>query len=359
MLFFASAKNPVEIEETSAPKVETGPKQPRYLLKLETDAQKSKEPADLPSTVVHSYPSAPFLTSFSPFEIVARQCIQELSERSVVPVNYRRSYILTFEKYVFPLIGNMPVNSVLESDVKAVISYENIPACIGFQRYRIFLMIASIFRYSMAHNLILFNPCSNIRCFYQQPCKPYREFSQSECNALLDAFQAARFKKVILFSFLTGIPIPEALMLSRNNVDLYSGKAVISQRMVVNGPHDSFPRPIKERTIPLPEDGISILRDIHLPADEIYFFNSEKDSANTTSMNMDLQEIRHHSGISDFSYRDLTENFIMRCLKADVDIASLENYFGYRVGSIITRIYVNTAGILPDSIWASYRKKRR
>jgi len=139
-------------------------------------------------------------------------------------------------------------------------------------------------------------------------------------------------------------------MFSCNSVDLDSGKAVINQRMVLNGPHDSFPRPVKERIISLPEEGIRILKSIHTTPEKDFFFHAEKEKASTATMNMNLQSIRSLSGIPDFKYRDLTENFIIRCLSAGVDIASLENYFGYCAGSIITRMHINMLGILPDCI---------
>ena len=163
----AKAKKETEEKEKAlTARIKSSPKQPRYFLKQETAAQKNEVPAALPCPIARTGPNAPFLTSCSPFEVVARHCIREFSKHSAVPENYHRKYISVLEKYIFRKIGNKSISNVLESDIETLISHDNVPSRIGFQRYKMFLMINRIFRYSLEHNLIWYDCCVAVR----RPC---------------------------------------------------------------------------------------------------------------------------------------------------------------------------------------------
>ena len=135
----AKAKKETEEKEKAltAP-IKSSPKRPRFFLNQETAAQKNEVPAALPCPIARTGPNAPFLTSCSPFEVVARHCIREFSKHSAVPENYHRKYISVLEKYIFRKIGNKSISNVLESDIETLISHDNVPSRIGFQRYKMF-----------------------------------------------------------------------------------------------------------------------------------------------------------------------------------------------------------------------------
>lgn len=121
-------------------------------------------------------------------------------------------------------------------------------------------------------------------------------------------------------------------------MNVETGKCEITDQLFFSKAKNRRPEIIpskRQRIITLPTPCLRLLQNIGYSYEsQLIFPSCQGQPISYYEIYKNLQVIQQHSGVKRFTHKTMIQNFIVQCLKAGVDIVSLENYCGYRRGYI-------------------------
>lgn len=272
------------------------------------------------------------LTTYSSFNAVANEYISSRQDWAESTIKHARQILCST---VLPKIGLLAISDIAYSDINDVL--DNIEYC--DKKYYTFCLMNQIYRFALELRIIVNNPCEGIHVPFRQR-NPFRELSDDQINALFNAFTSIPFPEIYYFAMVSGLPFNECAALDRSNIDIETGVCNIYwQWRQKNGSKYRSERVIspRKRRIVLPLPCVRYLQNYIYRSNNDLLFPSKKNSLLTKN---DIQEclliIHHRTNMTGFTNDRMRENFIFRCLQSEIDMATLEEYYGYRPGFFLT-----------------------
>ena len=281
------------------------------------------------------------LTSHSSFSMVADACYKYYSQRSrdspSTPYLER-----TIRVHMKPYWGSTSIGTITKQDV---LKYRESLREYGLAVqtiYTIMQYLNHIFVFAMQNHLILSNPCSEIKTPYGKLAMPERRFTDNEVVRLKAAFPKCTIPKLLDVALSSGIPMGELAVLQKQDIHYDTGEISIARQMVLRMGRSQIIDCKRPRTIAPPASAFQQITEAAQDSGNYVFAyknGTSYDFIAYTTISTALDKIRLESGIPDIKRQSFQDNFIVRCLDAGVDFVSLENYYGFPVGSCISRAY--------------------
>ena len=283
------------------------------------------------------------LTTHSSLSVVADAYYEYCLSKGDKPSNIHLE--MNIRNHIKPYWKSTSISSIQKPDV---LTFREALKASGLSVrtiYGIMNILNHIFIFAMQNHLILINPCSEVKTPYGSISMPEHKFSDEEVTRLKLAFPKCSIPKIFFTALYSGLPLGELAALRKSDISYDTCEISISRYMTIRKSRNCIVDCKRPRTIPLPLSSfqqIAAASEDSDDSDDYVFINKNNTSyafVTADNINSALGIIRIESGIPDVKRQSFQDNFIIRCLDAGVDFVSLENYYGYPVGSCISRAY--------------------
>lgn len=278
------------------------------------------------------------LISQSTFRAVAISFIQYYRD-----LGQKEKYLNVISRHlrnqVYPFIGSKPIGSITEDDLWDLHNHLLQNSKSPSSRNVMMIYVKMIMGYAQVNNIIETNPAAGFPLEPVRSC-PSRVFSLEECEALLRSFECTMFTNLFRFAYYSGLRFPECLAIKVHEFDPTTNMVTISEVMDVSVCNQTTTEPAPSpRQVHLNDLAAQCLLDeLELrqfktlsPDVGDYIFSSDNGKLMTyRSCRQSRETIQRESGIDDFSFKDLRDNFLLRCVQEGVDEITLAQYFGIK-----------------------------
>ncbi|WP_235521147.1 tyrosine-type recombinase/integrase [Cellulomonas sp. Leaf395] len=265
---------------------------------------------------------------------------REYAEQWRAVAAHRRSTADTVEralrKHVYPAIGDRPINSVLPSDLKALVrrmSETLAPSTVSV----IYRHVSAIFKAAVADRRIAVSPCASVSVPKPRKAKVV-PIETSAVIALADSVPR-EWRAAVMLAAGTGLRLGEVLGLSLGHIDFLRRQVVVDRQLLqIAGKPPYFGPPKTDasyRTVPLPTVVIDELA-AHLAAfpvqgrEGLVFTNRLGTPMRRTSMWTTWQRALVKAGLEDVTFHDLRHYYASLLIRHGESVKVVQARLGHK-----------------------------
>ena len=161
--------------------------------------------------------------------------------------------------------------------------------------------------------------------------------TQKEQEIFIQLCQNDPYKDIILVTLYQGLRIGEALAITSNDIDLINMELTINKSLNSSGELDTTKNLQSNRTMPIFNKTIEILKKYKTLKNERIF----NISYNVPQKH--LKKILQNSNLPNISLHDLRHTFITNCKNKEIPEHIIQRWVGHNIGSSVTsRVYTHT-----------------
>ena len=160
-----------------------------------------------------------------------------------------KTFITTF-KFFEEQMGNVPLSSILEKNIKQYIDYRITNASV-YQARKDLINLSSCFNWAISEGYIQTNPCSQVNKV-RVPQKMPIFFTEDEFKQLLEVIDSQDIRDIFIFAVNTGCRQMELLTIEWSQIDL-------NRNILLLDNHNHITKSKKIRSIPLNRNAIDVV----------------------------------------------------------------------------------------------------
>lgn len=280
------------------------------------------------------------------WEIWLEKFSSDLKESTLL--NYSKIY----NKHIKPYFSKTKLCEIKLSDVQGFINAKHSE---GFERGTISTMVTllqRIFRDAVKNGLIKVSPCSGYVLPKEETIKKRTVLDGAKIDEFITtARETTIYSDAFEFILLTGLRSGELRGLSFEQCDLINKTLLVDRQYNSNTKKITSPKSGKPRTIVLPSRAVSIIEKRKLECEKVrksdpdfnemnlVFYNSKGYLIKNTSLFNSIKRVSRKIGLPELRVHDLRHTYATQCIKAGVDIKTLQDNLGHSSSAFTLDIY--------------------
>lgn len=275
------------------------------------------------------------------------------AKRTQVKISTYYNYAFKAEKHLIPAFGKLKMNKLTPDKIYSFICEKQVSGLSNKYIADIVVVLKNMAKYAAkTHNCV--DPVSDVELPKTVRHEP-EIYSNSEQKRLETALMKDMdsVKMAVLLALYTGVRIGELCGLKWSDIDL-TAKNIHIRRTVQRIRKDGILRKTEliisspksrtsERTIPLPDFLINILKKFKPPDENIFILTGNKKIPDIRTMQYRFKAILRKNNLRDTNFHSLRHLFTTNCIAAGFDVKTLSEILGHSSVEITLDRYVHSS----------------